>query len=459
MCAAAPQQARISRVLHSGARLAIVLALLLSWTQPAQARQSTLPPVATYDHYVATAWFDLLNELVRQAPGFSPPVASRAIGYASVTLYAALQPGMPDAPSLVGQLNGLVWLPPADAADGYHWPLVANSALASINRRLFAHGGDAVRSAIDALEATLQTRYEHAAPEDVVRRSVRRGREVAAAIFAWSQQDGGHEGYFFNYPHTYQPPQGPGMWSPTPPDFLRAMQPDWGQNRPFAMPTSDACAPPPPPTYSVAPTSPTYLEAMEVYTTVQTLSKAQRETALYWADDPTLTATPPGHSLAIATQVLRQENASLALTATTYARLGMAVADAFIACWEAKYTYNRVRPITYIQQVIDPTWNATAITDPVLTPPFPEYPSGHATEAGAMATVLSAIFGDDYAFTDASQLRLGFAPRRYASFWQAAEEAATSRLYGGIHFHSANAQGLAQGRCVAAYANQIDLGE
>ena len=137
----------------------------------------------------------------------------------------------------------------------------------------------------------------------------------------------------------------------------------------------------------------------------------------------------------------------------------MALADAFIACWETKYTYNRFRPITYIQQVIDPTWNATTLTDPVLTPPFPEYPSGHSTEAGAMAAVLSAIFGEDYAFTDASQTRLGFAPRAYASFWQAAEEAAESRLYGGIHFRTSNAQGLAQGRCVAEYVNQIELGE
>jgi hypothetical protein len=76
-----------------------------------------------------------------------------------------------------------------------------------------------------------------------------------------------------------------------------------------------------------------------------------------------------------------------------------------------------------------------------------------------MAAVLSTIFGDDYAFTDASQTRLGFAPRTYASFWQAAEEAAASRLYGGIHFRTSNDQGLAQGRCVAEYVNQIELGE
>jgi len=445
-------------LLQGGLTLALILALLLPASRPAHA-QAALPPVAAYDHAVASAWFDLLNELVRQAPGFSPPVASRAMGYAGVTLYAALQPGMPSAPSLVGQLNGLTWLPPADDGAAYDWQLVANSALASINRRLFAHGGAAVRGAIDALEESISTRYEQDAPPDVLQRSVRRGREVAAAIFAWSKQDGGHEGYFFNFPHTYQPPQGEGLWVTTPPAHQRAMQPTWGENRPFAMPAANACALPPPPAYSTDPASQTYSEALEVYTTVQTLTPAQRETALYWADDPTLTATPPGHSLAIATQVLRQEDASLALAATTYARLGMALADAFIACWEAKYTYNRLRPITYIQQVIDPTWNATTLTDPVLTPPFPEYPSGHSTEAGAMAAVLSAIFGDDYAFIDASQTRLGFAPRTYASFWQAAEEAAASRLFGGIHFRTSNDQGLAQGRCVAEYVNQIELGE
>jgi hypothetical protein len=447
-----------NNLLQRGLALALCLALLLPGTRPALA-QANLPPASAYDASVATAWFDLLGELVRQAPGFTPPVASRAMGYAGVTLYAAIQPGMPGAPSLVGQLNGLAWLPPVEAGADYHWPLVANSALASINRRLFAHGGASVRGAIDALELSIRTRYKTEAPLDVVRRSTARGREVAAAIFAWSKSDGGHEGYMFNFPRTFQPPRGDGLWVTTPPANQRAMQPFWGANRAFAMPTSDACALPPPPDFSTALTSTTYLEAQEVYTTVQSLTPAQRETALYWADDPTLTATPPGHSLAIGTQVLRQENASLSLAATTYARLGMALADAFIACWETKYTYNRLRPITYIQQVIDPTWNATTLTDPVQTPPFPEYPSGHSTEAGAMAVVLSAIFGDDYAFTDASQTRLGFAPRAYASFWQAAEEAAESRLYGGIHFRTSNEQGLAQGRCVAGYANQIEIGE
>lgn len=432
--------------------LALCLALLWPASGAAQAAQP-LPDVAAYDHSVATAWFTLLEELVRQAPGFTPPVASRAMGYAGVTLYEALRPGMPDKPSLVGRLNGLDWTPPAEAGD-YHWPLVANSALASINRRLFAHAGATARTAIDGLEESIRARYAPTVAPEVVQRSLRRGRAVAAAIFAWSKQDGGHEGYLYNLPLSYSPPQGEGLWTPTPPQYQRAMQPFWGQNRPFAMPTADACALPPPAPYSTSPASALFLEAMEVYTTVQTLTPAQREIALYWADDPILTATPPGHSLAIATQVLRQEGASLADAAETYARLGVALADAFIACWHDKFTYNRLRPITYIQRVIDPTWNATELTDPVRTPPFPEYPSGHATEAGAAATVLTYLFGSAYPFTDESQVRLGFAPRHYATFWEAAEEAAQSRLYGGIHFRSANEGGLEQGRCVGAWVLQ-----
>jgi len=379
------------------------------------------------------------------------------MGYAGVTLYEALVPGMPGYRSLVGQLDGLTWLPAVQDRTSYHWPLVANSALASIHRRLFAQGNASVRSTIDGLEETIRTRYETSVPMEIIRRSTLRGRAVAAAIFAWSKSDGGHEGYLYNFPRTYKPPQGDALWVPTPPKYQRALQPYWGQNRPFVLPTPDACRPPPPPAFSTDPASDEYAEAWEVYSTVQNLTPYQRDTALYWADDPTLTATPPGHSLAITTQILRAESVTLDQAAEVYARVTLALADAFIACWDAKFYYNRMRPITYIQRYIDPDWNAASITDPVYTPPFPEYPSGHSTEAGAAATVLSTLFGDDYSFTDHSQERLGFAPRTYASFWDAAREAAASRLYAGIHYRSANEQGLVQGQCVAAYVNQLQF--
>lgn len=406
------------------------------------------PDPTAIDATVATAWSDLLLELVRSSPGFTPPVAARAMGYLGVTLWEAVAPGIAGAQSLHGQLNDMPQMPAAVAGAEYSWQLVTNSAAAGMLRRLFADAGPGPRAAIDGLEASMRTRLSAGLPFDVVRRSTTYGRLVAATLFAWSRTDGGHEGYMFNFPVQYEPPSGAGLWTPTPPAYQRAMQPFWGENRTFLLEDGAACMPAPPPTYSTAPESDMYQDALAVYETVRNLTPEQREIALFWADDPTLTATPPGHSWAIATQVLRGERASLAQAAETYARLGIGVADAFVACWNAKYLYNRIRPLTYIHRVIDPTWNNPLVTDPVLTPPFPEYPSGHSVEAGAAAEVLTALFGADYAFVDNSQARLGFALRSFPSFRAAAEEAAVSRLYGGIHFPTGNAAGLDQGVCV-----------
>ena len=128
------------------------------------------------------------------------------------------------------------------------------------------------------------------------------------------------------------------------------------------------------------------------------------------------------------------------------ARLGVSVADAFIANWKTKYQYDTLRPISYIRKVIDPKWDAL-----LITPPFPEFPSGHSTQSGAAAEVLTAIWGDAFAFEDATHSDDGMPPRPFASFWAAAEEAAVSRLYGGIHFRPAVELGLDQGRCVGAF--------
>ena len=125
-------------------------------------------------------------------------------------------------------------------------------------------------------------------------------------------------------------------------------------------------------------------------------------------------------------------------------------ADAFIGCWAAKFQYDLVRPITYIRRVIDPKW------EPLLnTPPFPEYPSGHSMQSAAAAEALTGIFGENFAFEDTTRHGDGLKPRSFASFWAAADEAAISRLYGGIHFRAAIERGQEQGRCIAAYTNAL----
>lgn len=307
-----------------GALLGAILPVYTPSAAAAPARQAAAPATQLtardYDNSVATAWFDLILELIRQTPGFSPPVASRALGYAGVTLYESVVLGIPGATSLVGQLNGLDSLPQVVPDAAYHWPSVANAALAAITRRLFASGDGAQRAAIDGLEINLRKRFGGQAPPDVIRRSIQYGRMVASAIYAWSRTDGGHEGYMFNTATDYVTPIGDGLWSRTPPAYLKPLQPYWGQNRPLLLDSGAECAPPPPPAYSTDPNSPMYQEAKEVYDTVRNLTPEQREIALFWSDDPNLTATPPGHSIALATQVLRDENASLALAAETLAR-------------------------------------------------------------------------------------------------------------------------------------------
>jgi PAP2 superfamily len=400
---------------------------------------------------VPTAWFDLSLAFVRSAGGFSPPVAARAFAYTGLTLYEAVVPGMPGHRSLGTVFDDLEGLPSARSAPGYDWETAANAALASILRSLIPTAGPSELHALALLEARFERERSRRVSPGVFDRSMRRGRDVAEAIFAWSQGDGGHEGYLRNFP-PYAPPVGPGRWVPTPPSFLSALQPYWGGNRCFVIASGAAFPPGDHPPYSEERRSRFGREASEVYDTVNSLTSEQEAIARFWSDDPGATATPPGHAVSIATQVLRQERASLAEAAETYARIGMAVSDAFVACWFQKYRYHLLRPVTYSRAQFDPDWLPL-----LVTPPFPEYPSGHSVQSGAALQVLTDLFGRRYAFVDHTHEDRGLAPRRFGSFLEAADEAALSRLYGGIHFRAAIENGLAQGRRIGRAVGRLPL--
>jgi hypothetical protein len=402
-----------------------------------------------FDATVPTVWFDLVQRLIKGTPGYSPPVASRAYGCIGVGLYESLVPGLPDHVSLAGILPSLPRLPRDGNAAAYHWPSVANAALASMARSLFPTAPEELRREIEQLESQL---YRNA-PRGMLLRSVDRGRDVAAAVDAWSQGDGGHQGYVRNFPSDYVPPVGPGLWVPTPPAFLPALQPYWGANRCMALDNALACDPGPPPSFSADEHSAFFAEALEVHETVNQLTAEQRAIALFWSDDPGQTATPPGHSISILGQVVRAQDRSLADAAVAYARLGIAVCDAFIACWRVKYIHNLLRPISFIRSHIDQTWGDPL---PLITPPFPEYTSGHSVQSAAAAEVLTATFGE-VAFTDHTHDARGLAPRPFGSFTEFAREAAISRLYGGIHYRSAIERGLQQGRCIGATIAALPL--
>lgn len=150
--------------------------------------------------------------------------------------------------------------------------------------------------------------------------------------------------------------------------------------------------------------------------------------------------------MGIAAQAARKSNASLVETADTYARTAMALADGFIAAWEEKFRSGVIRPETVIAKWVDEQWV------PLLqTPPFPEYPSGHSVISTSAAQVLTSIYGDNFAFADSVEVPYGLPVRSFTSFEQAANEAAISRLYGGIHYRQAIEEGQKQGRLVGQH--------
>ena len=429
--------------------------------QPATATASSSSPRRASDDGAGNesgsdmpaGWFDLALTLVRTTPGFSPPVAARAFAYLGITANEAIAGCVEGTRSLAGSLPGLT--KPARLAGtrderSSPGPAAVNAALARVVRRLFPTTAPANLAAIDALETSLAQQPRGARSSIAIDRAVRRGQRVADHVFEWSIADGGHDRFARNFPTDYVPPTGLGLWVATPPAFQRALQPTWGTNRCMVIGAGNAIQPGAPTPFSLDPASPFFDQAMEVFDTVNTPTDEQRAVALFWSDDPGATATPPGHWISIATQVLRSERASLAIAAKAYAAVGIAVNDAFVSCWSAKYRFNLLRPVTFVQRVIEPTWL------PLLTtPPFPEHPSGHSVQSAAAAAVLTELFGDGYAFDDHTHDRRGLLPRSFASFDDAAAEAAVSRLYGGIHFRPAVELGMEQGRAIGAAVNAL----
>ena len=440
---------------RSAAWVAVLATVLVPFQTSAQTTAPALPAQAAASAYsasVATEWFQLALLLTQQTPGFSPPVAARALAYLGLTLYESTVPGMPQHISLAGQLNELSSLPLAQPDEPLHWPAVANAALATMTRMMFAGATAENKARIDLLERSLPLKLSadfdaSAVSPEVTNRSQTFGKLMSMAMMTWARTDGGHEawGPLKRSQQNYVPPGGSGQWSATPPAFAPALLPWWGEVRPFVLKAPDECKAPPPPEFSEETASSFYKDAKEVHAISSQATQEQRQFALYWADDPLKTPTPAGHWVFIATDVLKSRKATLADAAQTYAKLNLAMADAFIAAWHTKYALNVMRPVTYIQLGIDSNW----VPGLMHTPPFPEYPSGHSVQSSAAAAVLAQAFGANTAFTDNTHNDRGWGPRSFKSFQAAADEAALSRLYAGIHYRFGVAGGQVQGACVA----------
>ncbi len=401
---------------------------------------------------VLYAWYDLTLELVRHTATYSPPVAARAFAYMGITAFEAVASASTKFTSLAGQLPQLSPLPVRNSKLKYDDAAVMHSSLSSVVNVLFQNTGPTGKRAISAVTAKLNAALAPHVKASTLKRSTEYGAAIASHILNWSVQDGGHEIKLMGFDSDYKVDAAPAHWKPTGPIRLQQLPllPKWGNNRTFATANGATCSLPPPPAYSEDRASPFYKEAMEVYDVVKALTPEQKLIARFWSDDPMLSPTPPGHWLFIALDILKAKNSNIEDSVDVMARLGIAVSDAFVACWKSKFEYDLLRPVTYIKKVIDKNWEPM-----LITPPFPEYPSGHSTQSGAAATVLTQFFGDNFAFEDKTHVREKFKGRPFKSFWEAANEAGISRLYGGIHFRAAIDRGLDQGRCVGDAVNAL----
>src|SRR6267143_534020 len=382
----------------------------------------------------AVEWMSLLRERVRHE-ALSPPVASRIYPYAGVALYEAVVGGMPAHTSLAGQLNGMPGMPKT-AGTPHDWEAAAGAALATGATGSALWVSADTSTSFDRLPQAQQARLSR---EGVTTRtledSIAYGAAVGQAVLGWAARDG----FATTRTLPYTPTPSPDTWVPTPPALTPALEPHWGTLRPFALEAPESYAPDPPIPYADQMGSEFYLQAFRTCQATKKLTADQLEIALFWADNPGETGTPAGHWIAIANQFVTALDVRLDEAAEMYVRVGVALADAFIACWHAKYRVNMLRPITYVRRHIDPRWSPL-----LLTPPFPEYTSGHSVASAAAAEVLVRLFGD-VPFIDRTHEARGFRARSFGSVRDAAAEAAISRLYGGIHYPMSIEAGVRQG--------------
>ena len=382
---------------------------------------------------------------------FSPPVASRIYVYMSVAGYETAIQDDPRYISLAGQLKGLEPVPAPEAGVEYCYPLASVEAMLMVGKALVFS-----EDKMDAFHAKMMDEFRDAGvPDEVFERSTEYGRKVAEHILAWSAGDNYKQSRSFP---KYSIEDDPATWKPTPPAYMDAIEPHWAKIRTFAIDSCGQFKPVGPTPYSSDKNSPFYKEAYEVYTVGKDLTKEQREIAAFWDCNPfvmnvkghvmfaTKKISPGGHWMNITHVACKKANADLVRSTEAYALVSVALMDGFISCWDEKYRSKLVRPETYINENIDEDWV------PLLqTPPFPEYTSGHSVVSSASAVTLTKLFGDNFAFLDSTEVEFGLTARSFKSFRHAAEEAAISRLYGGIHYRPAIDHGITEGTALGQF--------
>ena len=376
-----------------------------------------------------------LNTVV-MGNNFGPIVASRNYLYAAVAGYEAIAAGYPGRfRSLAGQLRGLKTIPSPPSGQTIDYEFASLLAFCKLGEAVTFPEGS-MRTYTDSLKRLAK---DHGMPSTVFNASIAYADTVGSAIMAWSKGD--------RYLQTRGAPEymvsdSPGRWVPTPPAYTPAMEPHWSEIRYVVMDSLREFMPHPPYKFDVTDkNAPYYKEVKLIENKGDSLTKEEMWIADFWDDNPfklnvsghlmfgTKKFSPAGHWMSVVGIAAKKSGADFGTTAAAYAKTAAAVFDAFIQCWNIKYIYNTLRPETAIDKYFDANWRPH-----LQTPPFPEYTCGHCTISAAAAEALTSVFGDNFAYTDTTELEFGIPSRSFSSFRKAADETANSRFYGGIHY-------------------------
>jgi hypothetical protein len=380
---------------------------------------------------------------------FSPPVASRVYVYANIAAYEIVAQNDSNYISMAGQFKELASISKIEKSAGLNYNLAAIIAHLEVSKKL-VFSEESLNNYKDSIYGIWKKQN---LKEFKV--SKKYGLAVADHITTWMGTD--------NYNKTRTMPKFtvnydvPERWQPTPPAYMNGIEPHWRKIRPFTLTSAEQFKPIPPPEYSLDKTSLFYKELKEVYDVSERITKKGDKSeeimiAQFWDCNPYVSVTrghlmfatkkisPGAHWVGITKIASKSKGLDLNAAIYTNTMVTIGIADAFISCWDEKYRSNLVRPETLINKHIDDNWK------PILqTPPFPEYVSGHSVVSGAASEILTEIFGDNFSFDDDTETTYGLPVRSFSSFRDAAQEAALSRLYGGIHYRAAIDIGLKQG--------------
>ena len=393
-----------------------------------------------------------LNEVVK-FNNFSPIVASRNYAYANIAAYECIAAAWPHQyQSLAGQIKGLTKMPSLDTSKPVDVQFSALLAFCKVGEAVTFPEGS-MKDYVDSLKALAKN---EGMPDDMFNNSVAFSDTIAKAVLAWSKKD--------NYLQTRSAPKytvidTPGRWVPTPPMYSSAIEPHWNEIRTIVLDSASEFMPPRPIPFNMKDTNgPYYKQVMLSKNAIDSLTDEQKHIAMFWNDLPgelhvsghvqfmTKKFSPPGHWMNIVGIAAQKSKADFGKTVTAYTLTAICMFDAFIHCWDEKFRSNMVRPETVINKFVDPEWR------PYLqTPPFPEYTCGHSTVSAAAAEGLTKMFGDNFSYTDTSELEFGIPNRSFTSFRQASDENNMARFYGGIHFHPSCLVSTAQGKKVGDF--------